>query len=332
MMAGEEPTPSAAAPPEEPQDTVYSKVRVLAVLSKFLGAFPFQHSRERDGRKLQYSWKTRIIIWDLFLCAIILFAFVKSSNNLFFSNISGIEISIWLTCYIAELRGLIQFVLLHCFASRIPILFTTLEIYHQITGSNIIKTNKSNWYTGIIIVLCNVGILIIFQTLSFIMFTQVFDQYVLLTTGPIAISLFFANLWKELPMNMFVLLCMYLTARFREISDEIRQVREKEKDAVLALDQLRLQHVALVDIVGLLQGCYGTQLAANTLFLLIDTILQLFIFFAVSARKSVFPLFTSLYYFVMCTVVLAIVEQLQKTVRPQTRAIHSSQRAPVTFP
>jgi len=125
------------------------------------------------------------------------------------------------------------------------------------------------------------------------------------------------NLWKELSMNMFISICAHLRPRFDEVAKELAKVRQggdSDVDSRL-LENLRLQYAALTNILGLLQKCFGMQLALNILFFVVDTIMQLFIFFVFTGAQNVFLLTLSVYYFIGACGMIFFIDRLERRVR-----------------
>lgn len=300
--------------------TFYQTLRLLALISKFLGAFPLNHVRSMDGRKVKHYWFALIHVWDIAIGVGIIVYFMQSCAILLEQtehNDVDNTLQIWLTltCYIVTVRGLIQFILVHFYASLLPDLFSALEEYHQEIGASIIKHNKPTWLIRCLPIARLLVILIIMETTSFFFFDQINGDSVIVDAWPVATSFMFANLWRELPMNFFIFICKYLICRFREIRDEVRKVREKGgKDTSKELEALRLQHAALSRILSLVQSCYGFQLSVNILFLFVDTVLQLFVFFVITSSQNGILLVLAVYFFFMTAALINIVERMERTV------------------
>jgi hypothetical protein len=126
------------------------------------------------------------------------------------------------------------------------------------------------------------------------------------------------NLWKELPMNMFVCICAHLRPRFDLLVVELAKLRKSNEDSVAAnrqLENLRLQYAALTNILCLLQKCWGMQLALNIFFFVLDTIMQLFLFFVFTRGQNVFLLTLSSYYFIAACGVIFFIDRLERRVK-----------------
>jgi hypothetical protein len=236
-------------------------------------------------------------------------------------------LSIWLsmTCSIVVIRGIIQWLVVHAFAGRFPALFTALEEYQQGIGANLVnnKTRVNSCIKSIntcintfLSIIGTIFLLILSLIFSMFFFKQLNPDLTLMTVLPVSTSYLFANIWKELPMNMFTKLCIQLTRCFHEVKEEIKNVRVEYKGKELAkdLEKLRLQHAALVRIVTLLQQCYGVQLVVNFSFLVVEIVLQLFVFFIITNSEDVLLLGFAVYYLIAGIVLLAIVERMESTV------------------
>jgi hypothetical protein len=125
------------------------------------------------------------------------------------------------------------------------------------------------------------------------------------------------NLWKELPLNMFVCIIAHLRPRFDLLAVDLAKVRQSNDDSEATnrqLENLRLQYAALNNVLRLLQKCWGMQLALNIFFFVVDTIMQLFLFFVFTHGQNVFLLTLSIYYFVAACLVIFFTDRLERRV------------------
>jgi hypothetical protein len=133
----------------------------------------------------------------------------------------------------------------------------------------------------------------------------------------VTISYICVNLWKELPLNMFICIIAHLRPRFDKIIEMLDEVRHNEDSSseTKTIEGLRLQYAALMNTLGLLQKCFGMQLALNILFFILDTIMQLFIFFVLTGAQNVFMLTLSVYYFVASCTLIFFIDRLERRVK-----------------
>lgn len=85
-----------------------------------------------------------------------------------------------------------------------------------------------------------------------------------------------------------------------------------DKDLSCDLEAHRMQYAALVNILNLLQKCYGLLLAVNILFLILETIMQMFIFVVISENNNFFLLNLSIYNFCMAGVFVFILDRIER--------------------
>lgn len=308
--------------------TFYSKVKVLAIVSKIFSAFPLGNVSTNDGRKLNHSFLSLIYIFDIIAVIVFLYIFASQCRVLIDPDIEDRDVlGVWLslTSYHVVFRGATQFLILHATAGRMPELFRALEEYYQGIGAQTMEVKPKK--TGITGFCCKIfccflsiawTILILFlvQMTSVVFFKQLNPDLTVAEVLPISTSYMFANIWKELPMNMFSKICLQLTERFVDIKKELKKLREKSSDKDIAkdLEKLRLQHSALLRIVTLYEKCYGFQLAVNIGFMVIEIVLQLFVFFIITKSKNVFLLGLAMYYLLMGFILLALVGRMERAV------------------
>jgi hypothetical protein len=100
----------------------------------------------------------------------------------------------------------------------------------------------------------------------------------------------------------------------KHFSNNFKVRLRNDKDSSCDLESHRLQYAALVNILNLLQKCYGLQLAVNILFLIVETIMQMFIFIVISESKNIFLLNLSIYNFGMAGLFVFILDRIERKV------------------
>ncbi|XP_059478363.1 uncharacterized protein LOC132198375 [Neocloeon triangulifer] len=297
-------------------ETFYSKIRPLAIFIKIFGTFPLTNVMQRDGRLLVHKWTNLWQLYDLVLCVAVMLVFFYA-NAYLVGQITNpddkYKLMVWLgaTFYLSAARAMITFLVSHFYAHKYPELFQAIEEYHFGIGANIIRGRTKATFQKVGPIVASLFMLLFLEVTSFMFFSQFTE--IDSKAWPAGVSFMFMYMWKELPMNMFICILMHLISRFDEIREKVREVRLKdEKDASCDLESHRLQYAALMNIINLLQKCYGLQLAVNMFFLIVESIAELFIFIVISEGKNVYLMDLTVYNFCAAGLFIFFLDRIER--------------------
>ncbi|XP_065342538.1 uncharacterized protein LOC135941159 [Cloeon dipterum] len=294
----------------------FARVRPFAILSKLMATFPVHNVFTNDGRQLKHRWLSITLIYDLVVYAVVISFFIYNALKLI-EAVRGHDdkfyliIWLWFTFIAAGLRNFVQFTLCHVSARHYPHLFEAIEVYYSGIGAEVIERRRDVLRMQAIPIARVVMFLVILTFSSYSFFIQFNSEF----TWSASMSYVLVNLWKELPMSMFICLCAHLRQRFTRLIEALAACRNCGGDdapAVKRLENVRLQYAALTNILGRIEKCFGTQIAANTLFLVLDCIIQLFIFFVYTSADNVFLLTLAIYFFIAACGFVFQVDRLQR--------------------
>ncbi|XP_059477271.1 uncharacterized protein LOC132197761 [Neocloeon triangulifer] len=292
----------------------YTRIRPFVFICKAMATFPLQNIQASDGRELKHRWCSAIFLYDIIVCLLI-GTFFSYTSYCLVQEVKGQDdkfyLVVWLyfTALAAGSRNFCQFVLCHYYAHKYPQLLTALEDYYQGIGTEILESRRYVFRLQLIPILRTVFFLIILTAASYSFFIQFHGS-----TWVACASYVLINLWKELPMSMFICICAHLRPRFDQLVLGLAKIRESDDspESVKRLENLRLQYAAMMNILGILQKCYGMQLAFNILFFILDTILQLFIFFVFTSSQNILLLTLSVYFFIAACGVIFYIDRLER--------------------
>jgi hypothetical protein len=259
------------------EHTFYRDVRPAAIICKILGIFSLQNITQSDGRLLKHTLFSIDALWGPIFIGAVPIPLIEYGSDDFGRYWRVMQ------C----LRGLITVSLSSYYDAPVPEIISKMEtldvVLRSISKKNKVRRN-TNRYGRIFLYVGVVGSILFVSLNTFI-------EHVIKGAPFLRLMVHLYGTLNLIPRQVYVVMyiffCHNVILLFRSVrscwNEYMNVVLQKVSDVTCPeekeLENIRLLHVDLLRIVGLLNGAYGTRLAFYLSTIFIEVLLDLYIYF-----------------------------------------------------